>query len=157
MVGAVRPARASDTGPLSELALQSKAHWGYDEAFLEACRDELTVTQKHIDDGEVWVIDDDSGPAGFYRLGVDGPEADVELLFVRPDAIGSGVGRVLWDHMIGEAARRGAERLNVDSDPGAEGFYRAMGCRRIGETPSVSIAGRALPHLELRLPKTANA
>jgi hypothetical protein len=34
-----------------------------------------------------------------------------------------------------------------DSDRHAEGFYRAMGMRRIGEAPSGSIPGRMLPRL----------
>ena len=37
--------------------------------------------------------------------------------------------------------------LEVDSDPHAEGFYRAMGMRRRGQASSGSIPGRMLPHL----------
>ena len=154
MPAPIRRARTDETEALSDLALRSKAHWGYDDAFMAACRDELTVTKKHIEDGEVWVLDDDPWPLGFYRLSVDGRVGVVELLFVRPDAIGTGAGRALWTHMLGEAERRGAERISVDSDPDAEGFYRAMGCRRIGETPSASVPGRMLPQLELSLTET---
>ncbi|MGI5472915.1 hypothetical protein [Streptomyces sp. CA-132043] len=39
----IRPAFATEAETLSDLALRSKAHWGYDTAFLGACRDELTV------------------------------------------------------------------------------------------------------------------
>lgn len=151
MSAPVRRARIDETEALSRLALRSKAHWGYDAAFMAKCRDELTVTRKHVEDGEVWVLDDDQGPRGIYRLSIDGRVGVVELLFVRPDAIGTGAGRTLWKHMLAEATRRGTERISVDSDPDAEGFYLAMGCRRIGEAPSASIAGRTLPRLELRL------
>ncbi len=157
MVGSIRRARADETEALTELALRSKAHWGYDDAFMAACRDELTVTKRQADDGEVWVLDDQTGPVGFYRLSLDAKVGELELLFVRPQAIGGGIGRALWDHMLGEATRRGADRICVDSDPAAEGFYRAMGCRRIGDAPSASIAGRTLPRLELRSAETIKA
>ena len=45
----------------------------------------------------------------------------------------------------------GAPRLWVESDPNAESFYRACGFRRVGETPSGSIAGRSLPLLVMEL------
>jgi GNAT superfamily N-acetyltransferase len=151
MTATIRRARTEEADALSALALRSKAHWGYDQAFLAACKDELTVSQTHIDDGDVWVAVDETGLAGFYRLCVKRTWAEVELLFVRPDAIGTGIGRALWTHMIAEAETRGAHRVCVDSDPGAEGFYRAMDCRRIGDAPSVSIADRVLPRLECRL------
>lgn len=157
MATEIRKAQVSEIELLSDLALNSKAHWGYSDAFMAACRDELTVTRQQIEDGEVWVADTDAGAAGLYRLSVEGDTAEVELLFVRPNLIGSGIGRALWDHMIAEAARRGAARLYVDSDPQAEGFYRAMGCRRIGEAASASIAGRTLPRLELKLSESADA
>ena len=46
-------------------------------------------------------------------------------------------------------------RLEVDSDPHAEGFYRAMGMRRTGQASSGSIAGRMLPHLTKELAPAA--
>ncbi len=157
MTVTIRPAKATETDLLSDLALQSKAHWGYDSAFMTACRDELTVTADQIAAGEVWVATKGADAAGFYRLDVEDGTGEVELFFVRPDAMGTGVGRALWTHMADEAKRRGADRLNIESDPQAEGFYRAMGCRRIGEARSVSIPGRVLPRLELRLSETADA
>jgi hypothetical protein len=53
----------------------------------------------------------------------------------------------LWAHLEDAARAAGATRLEVDSDPHAEGFYRAMGMHRAGEAPSGSIPGRMLPHL----------
>ena len=41
---AVVDGTAQDAAALSELALRSKGYWGYDATFLEACRDELTLT-----------------------------------------------------------------------------------------------------------------
>ena len=41
----------------------------------------------------------------------------------------------------------GVTRLEVDSDPNADGFYRAMRMGRTGRASSGSIAGRMLPDL----------
>jgi hypothetical protein len=44
----VRQARLEELPGLSELCLRSKAVWGYDQAFLEACRSELTLLPEEL-------------------------------------------------------------------------------------------------------------
>ena len=39
----------SDAPALTLLALRSKAVWGYDAAFIAACRDELTLTADDLE------------------------------------------------------------------------------------------------------------
>lgn len=57
------------------------------------------------------------------------------------------LGRRLWAHLEATAQAAGAKHLVVDSDPHAEGFYLAMGMRRVGAARSGSIPGRMLPCL----------
>jgi GNAT superfamily N-acetyltransferase len=144
--------RAQDADALSELALRSKGYWGYDAAFLEACRDELTLTADQAAAARV-VRGNDGTARGFHVLASDpaGEPARGELLmlFVDPSAIGSGVGRALLDDALRYAARLGWSTLRVESDPGAVGFYVAHGARRVGTVPSGSVPGRELPLLEL--------
>ena len=40
----IRRARPEEAGALSDLAIRSKGHWGYDVAFLASCRAELVPT-----------------------------------------------------------------------------------------------------------------
>lgn len=143
----IRPARPGEEAALTELAMRSKAHWGYDDAFMAACRDELTIRPAHIE--RIDVADLDGAVLGMVRLE---PEA-IEDLFVEPDAIGTGVGRVLFRHVVRRAAAEGMARLRIDADPNAEGFYLSMGAVRVGESPSGSIAGRMLPQLEVAVPQ----
>ena len=49
----LRAARPEEAAAISALALRSKAHWGYDEAFLAACRAELTWTAAQCGSGDV--------------------------------------------------------------------------------------------------------
>jgi GNAT superfamily N-acetyltransferase len=149
----IRAARADEAAALSELALRSKAHWGYDADFLEACRTELTVSTADVDSAVVVVLEHAGRPGAFYLLRpTDRPDtADLDLFYVDPELIGAGHGRRLWRHMVGTARGSGYHRLTIDSDPNAEGFYRAMGARRVGEVPSGSIPGRSLPLLAFDL------
>ncbi|MGO9078340.1 MAG: GNAT family N-acetyltransferase [Streptosporangiaceae bacterium] len=65
--------------------------------------------------------------------------------------IGTGLGRQLWQHALSTASAAGFTSLRVEADPNAEGFYRAMGARRVSQAPSASVPGRFLPVLEMRL------
>ena len=142
----IRPVRIDDIPALSDLAFRSKAHWGYDEAFMSACREELTVTPAGIARCPTFVYDDGS-LCGFYQLSITGEEADIALFFVDPPMIGRGIGQALWRHMVGEARRVGVARIAIEADPDAEGFYLRMGAKRIGIALSMSIPDRELPLL----------
>jgi GNAT superfamily N-acetyltransferase len=144
---AVRDARPDEAAALGDLAHRSKAVWGYDDAFLDACREELSVSPAHMDVDRVRVIEGSGSIHGFYRLSIEGDEGCVELLFVDPESMGRGYGRVLWDDMIGVARGAGLTVVILDSDPNAEAFYRVMGCMEAGQAPSGSIPGRMLPRL----------
>jgi GNAT superfamily N-acetyltransferase len=77
-------------------------------------------------------------------------------MWVQPEWIGTGVGRRLWQHAMTTAGNAGFVTLRIGADPGAEGFYRAMGAQRIGAKPSGSIPGRKLPLLEIQVPRPLN-
>jgi ribosomal protein S18 acetylase RimI-like enzyme len=149
--GRIRPAEAADAAALTDLALTAKAVWGYDAAFMAACVAELTVRPESIVRDPTFLIEADGRILGFYQLRIDRARADVFMIFVRPGTLRAGLGRRLWAHLEDTARAAGAERLEVDSDPHAEGFYRAMGMRHVGEAPSGSIPGRMLPHLAKEL------
>lgn len=147
----IRTARRGDAEELSSLAFTSKAHWGYDAEFLEACRAELTVTAARISEGNTYLLEADGRAVGFYSLDFKDRTADVALFFIEPGFIGSGYGRELWRHLEETARRLGADSILIESDPYAQGFYVGMGAERIGSAPSGSIPGRELPLLEVRL------
>ncbi|MGW2176540.1 GNAT family N-acetyltransferase [Streptomyces sp. NPDC001732] len=147
----VRPARGSEAGELSELALASKGHWGYDEEFLAACREELTLRPADIERLRTRVAEEDGRILGFTTLEGAPPQGALGMMFVAPDALGRGIGRLLFEQTAAEARGLGFVRLTIDADPNAEPFYLAMGAVRVGVTPSGSIPGRVLPLLEYDL------
>jgi GNAT superfamily N-acetyltransferase len=78
-------------------------------------------------------------------------EAELEALFVEPDAIGRGYGKKLMQHARKTALAMGCNTVIIQGDPHAEPFYASIGARRIGTRPSASIAGRELPLFRLDL------
>ena len=148
---AIRRATPGDAAALSVLALSSKAVWGYDATFMAACREELTITPDGIAGRPTWVLKEQGAILGFYQLRIAGGMADVAQFFIAPCSLRGGLGRRLWAHLEAQARAAGCTRLEVDSDPHAEGFYRAMGMIRSGDAASGSIRGRMLPHLQKEL------
>lgn len=147
----IRDARLDECDELSELALVSKRHWGYDEAFMERCRPELIVQRHDVEAGRVFVSEDSLGRRqGFAVVLTDGADAVVlDMLFVDPLFIGHGVGRALVDEAVARARRDGATVMRIESDPYAAGFYERVGAVQVGTSRSWS-TGRDLPLFELR-------
>src|SRR5262249_20676285 len=137
----IRDAVPADCAPLSALAFASKAHWGYDDASMDACRDELTVRPDELARITVRIAVDGDDIVGFH--GVD--DHEVVWLFVRPDAMHRGIGARLFTDACDVARARGIADLRIEADPNAAGFYEHMGARFVGDVPSASIPGRALP------------
>lgn len=144
----LRPARPEEAARLTAIAHAAKASWGYPVAWMELWRDELTFDAESMRDRWVVVAASDGVPIGVAALTADPGEPELEHLWVDPDAAGRGVGRALVAAARKEARQRGARRLRVVSDPNAEGFYLALGARRIGHVDGRP-PGRRLPLLVL--------
>ena len=145
----VRRALASESAALTALGLRSKAHWGYDEAFMALAADEMNIGSDLIGGSSAYVAESDGAVVGVYVLCLEHGQPTLRDLWVEPRAIGTGVGSILWAHMLGEARRLGYRTVRLTSDPNAEGFYLRMGARRIGEVESCGIPGRMLPRMEV--------
>lgn len=167
----IRAARTDEAGALTDLALRSKAMWGYDAAFMERCRPALTVTGEYLARNPVYVAEVDGRVAGFYALRLHArpaapesgsapeprsdpegrPGLELDLLFVEPGRTRGGIGSALLDHALDRARRMGHRELFLESDPFAEPFYLRAGGERRGEVASTAEAGRTLPMVVFRL------
>ena len=149
----VRPAAIEEASALTALVHRAKAAWGYDETFMEAARQALSVEPGAIAEGWVWVAE---GPrrrpigVGVLKRTDDATLIDLDALFVEPDAQRSGAGEALMARLTAIARSLGATRLRIESDPNAARFYERQGAVRVGETPGVT-PGRVLPVFELKL------
>jgi pimeloyl-ACP methyl ester carboxylesterase/GNAT superfamily N-acetyltransferase len=147
----IRPARPAEAPALSQLALRSKGHWGYDREFLRACEKELTVDGAQLARRPTYVLENGGTIVGFHGIDFDAPDGtELEFLYVEPASIGRGHGTTLLRHARAIARVHGRSKLLIVADPHADRFYRAQGAVPIGTRESGSIPGRRLPLFSLR-------
>jgi GNAT superfamily N-acetyltransferase len=77
--------------------------------------------------------------------------AELDALFIEPEYIGKGIGRMLIEHAKEQAERLGVVKIVIQGDPNAEPFYIAIGALPCGTRESGSISGRQLPLFILEL------
>ncbi|MFB7157361.1 GNAT family N-acetyltransferase [Lysinibacillus sp. NPDC056232] len=145
----IRSAKVQDCHLLSHLAYKSKAYWGYTEDFLQQCIGDLTVTKEYIEKNQVFVMESDNKIVAFYSFTIN--EMKLDALFIAPDYIGKGFGRIIWDHLLNKAKELGISEFTLESEPNAEGFYLKMGAKKTGTTPSIMFPDRHLPLMKVKV------
>ena len=152
----LRPARPDEADALGALCMRSKAHWGYDAAFMAACAPFLVVPAEAIARGDVEVaVDASDRPLAFAQLASRrGDAIELDKLFVEPGLIRAGLGILLLRWAMDTARRRGARRLVILADPDAAAFYEKAGARFLHMATSDVVPGRRLPFYEIPLPET---
>lgn len=143
---AIRAAQMSDLPSVNALMHGSSAYQGTYYAIIE----NYFVTGPYLAANKVYLAERDGELLGFYGL-VLGAEPDLDLMFVSDAAQGSGVGRLLFEHMKSIARRNGVASVRIGSHPPAVGFYESMGAIRVGVSPPSGKISWERPVLKLEL------
>lgn len=148
-----RHAQPHEAKNLTAIAHAAKRHWNYPEDWIEQWKLDLTITPEFISEHEVFVALVDEKIAGCCALVLTESHAEIEHMWMRPEHMGSGIGRALFEHAKHRAEERGARVLELSADPNAEGFYARMGAKRIGEIPAgmTGRKDRILPRMRMKL------
>jgi len=128
MARVFRRATEADTTLLNDMTLAGIRHWGHDVNFPQAYAG-LAANLPSDEDtaaNPIFVLEEEGEPIAFHDLRDRGDHVELLRMFQRPDLIGTGLGRILWEHAVGQARQMG-DRMLIMSDPEAEGFYAAMG------------------------------
>ena len=125
-------AKAEDADALTEIAHVAKRHWGYPERWIKAWRDILTMRPEFITSNVTYCATEGGHAVGFYVLTTESDGMHLDHLWIRPPAMGRGIGRRLFEHAVGQAGDLGFQDIRIEADPNAEGFYRRMGAKRVG-------------------------
>jgi hypothetical protein len=80
---------------LSALCFRSKAVWGYDHQFMEACRRELSIEPSELRSTLIAAAERNGDIVGVVQIKVIGSEADLLKLFVEPTTLRGGIGTAL--------------------------------------------------------------
>lgn len=145
----IRRAEPADLPALNLLVQAASAYQGDYRSILDGYR----VTEYQVTGGQMFLAEGADGLLGFYSL-VLGPEPELDLMFVADAAQGTGLGRLLFDHLKATADALGIDRIKIVSHPPSEGFYRKMGAVRVGVKAPTAKATWARPILELSVAAT---
>ena len=144
----IRKAKPEEADLLTEIAHAAKRHWGYPESWIQHWKGDLTITPEFISDNEMYVAMNGEEIVGCCAIVFGESMAELEHLWIRPEHIGTGVGRALFRHVKERAAQLKIPALELSADPNAEGFYERMGATRIGDIRSeIDGKPRVLPRM----------
>ncbi|HKO35560.1 MAG TPA: GNAT family N-acetyltransferase [Pyrinomonadaceae bacterium] len=148
----IRRANPEEADTLTEIAHAAKRHWKYPESWIEQWRTDLTISGEFIRTQEVFAATINGAVVGCCALVMTDSLAEIEHMWIRPEQMGSGVGRALFEYVRARAVERGARGIELSADPYAEGFYARMGAKRIGEIPAnMNGESRVLPRMRINL------
>jgi GNAT superfamily N-acetyltransferase len=146
----IREGREADFERLREIAVDSKAHWGYERALVEEWAEGGEFEPESLGRRFVYVAEAEGAPVGWASLVPRGEVGWLEDLWVEPAWIGRGVGRMLFEHAKDRARELGAARLEWEAEPNAHGFYERMGGSYVRDS-EVTEWGRVLDVLGVEL------
>jgi GNAT superfamily N-acetyltransferase len=139
----IRRAQPEEADELRALTIASKDYWGYSEEWLAQWASLLRLPAAYVRDNDVFVGTDGTRIVGFYALVVRRPISILDHLWLAPEYIGRGLGRVLFQHALDWASGLGVTIMEIEVEPRAAGFYARMGARHVRDT--ISDMGRVLP------------
>ena len=149
MVDAETPSRHIRTASRREADLLREIHhrasyiWAEDRPNLDANPNLFGVDPKSLEAGRVRVAVDDTGKLlGFATWRLTGDHAELDDLFVEPDAMRRGIGSALVHDAAQCAGRAGLTRLFVVGHPRTLTFYKRVGFVEKG--PATTRFGPAL-------------
>jgi ribosomal protein S18 acetylase RimI-like enzyme len=150
VVASIRAARPDEASALEALQRRSSDVWEEYRAQLAANPDAIEPPHRAIADGRARVAVDAFGRRlGFsVVLPISGGRCELDDLFVEPDSMGLGVGRLLVDDVVTRAAAAGASHVEVIANPNAVGFYERLGFEITGQA---STRFGAAPRMSLEL------
>ena len=130
----IRPVRIDEAPFLHELTQRSTMHWGYEPAFLDWEPQALAVTPEFLEQALAsYALEENGVVTGYYTLTGTVEQGHLDKLFVDAPYIGTGRGKLLWQHAIATAKKLRVKKLDFYADPNAAPFYRAMGALWVGE------------------------
>jgi GNAT superfamily N-acetyltransferase len=129
-----RRAHADDRALLDEMTLAGLRYWGHHLQHPDAYHGLVDSLRREAgpERHPVFVLEDEGQALGFFELRERGDHVELLRMFLRTDLIGKGYGRLLWTEAVARADEL-HDRILIMSDPGASGFYEAMGATLEGE------------------------
>jgi len=130
----IRVPAPDEGGRLKEIAVASKASWGYELDKVKEWADRGDFSPGGLAKLTVFVAQAAERTIGWCSLDPRGEVWWLADLWVEPEWIRKGVGSRLFRHGARHARRAGAKRLEWEAEPNSIGFYEKMGARHLRES-----------------------
>lgn len=133
MGNVITNATENDIEAINQLLRISKAHWGYDEEFLDRFMENFSINVERLKKTTTRLFYVDDKLAGLFGFIINEDDLlELDNFFLHPDYLGKGFGYKLWHACCDTAKELGKNEFIIWSDPNAENFYLKMGCEKIG-------------------------
>ena len=135
---------------LTEITKKSKAYWNYSEEQIEKWSDALTISSEYISENETYKLVIDDQIIGYYSFVVNDCIATLDNMFISPEYIGRGFGKILMNDFMERISKTENKKIVLEAEPNAESFYKKFGFTVTSKIES-SIKERFLPIMEIDL------
>lgn len=146
----IRAVRPDEGERLREIAIVSKAHWGYDLEFVRRWAARGDYSPSGLRGRDIRVAEIDARLVAWAALVPRGDLVWLDDLWVEPEWIGKGVGSLLFRWAVDRGRAVGGKRLEWQAEPNSVGFYDKLGGRYLRDGEPTSW-GRVLPVMGLDL------
>lgn len=147
----IEKANKNDHQILTEITKKSKAYWGYSDEQIGIWSEFLMVTTEYIETKLVFKLVINNEIVGYYSFFHECENViKLDNLFVLPEFIGKGFGKVLIQDFFNRLEGSTAKKVILNSEPNAEKFYLKFGFVTVNHTET-SIKDRFMPIMELKL------
>lgn len=119
----IQKALQTDQHELTIVMRKSKAYWNYEQQQLDDWQDELTISPEFIMKNQVFKLLDKNKIVGFFAYSLQNKTLKLESLFLLPEYIGSGLGKLLMNVFLNKIKGLPIKRIVLDADPNTESFY----------------------------------
>ncbi|WP_160146307.1 GNAT family N-acetyltransferase [Dictyobacter aurantiacus] len=148
----ISKAMPQDAALIKQIMLASKAYWGYSENWIAAWGDRLTISPAYIRENEIYIArENPQSVVGLHGITLhENSICELLELWVIPQRIGTGIGRLLFLHALEMARALEANEMIWEADPHAAGFYQHMGASHIRDIDS-QLEGQRLPVMGIKI------
>ncbi|MCJ7690215.1 MAG: GNAT family N-acetyltransferase [Clostridiaceae bacterium] len=138
---------------LTHIDIESESFWEYDSDHIEKFKSVYKVTEEFISNNSTFVIEKEENIVGFYGFIIKNNEPSLEYLYIKPQYINKGYGKLLWNHMVAKCKKNNIRKFSLVTSLQAKEFYTKMGAVQVAEIESLVQKGNKIPLLTYTLEK----
>lgn len=149
----IRSAKADEYEILTNIAIESESFWEYDSDHMEKFKSVYKITEEFISNNSTFVLEKDENIVGFYGFIIENNEPSLEYLYIEPQYINKGYGKLLWNHMVENCKKNSIKGFSIVTSQQTKEFYTKMGAVQVGEIESLVQNVHKIPLLTYTLEK----